>query len=47
MTYRANRDRMDRAHRAVVLHIVYLTEESGISKGGFYPNGMNGKLKTT
>lgn len=30
-----------------VLHIVYLTEESGISKGGFYPNGMNGKLKTT
>jgi hypothetical protein len=30
-----------------VLHIVYLTEQSGVSKGGFYPNGMNGALKTT
>jgi hypothetical protein len=30
-----------------VLHIVYLTEQSGVSKGGFYPNGMNGKLKST
>jgi Ferritin-like domain len=30
-----------------VLHIVYLTERSGASSGGFYPNGMNGKLKTT
>jgi hypothetical protein len=30
-----------------VLHIVYLTEQSGASKGGFYPNGMNGALKTT
>jgi hypothetical protein len=30
-----------------VLHIVYLTEQSGASSGGFYPNGMNGKLKTT
>ena len=30
-----------------VLHIVYLTEESGVSKGGFYPKGMNGTLKTT
>jgi len=29
------------------LHIVYLTEQSGVSKGGFYPNGMNGRLKTT
>jgi hypothetical protein len=30
-----------------VLHIVYLTEKKGVSKGGFYPNGMNGALKTT
>jgi hypothetical protein len=30
-----------------VLHIVYLTDKSGVSKGGFYPNGMNGTLKTT
>jgi Ferritin-like domain len=30
-----------------VLHIVYLTEQSGASSGGFYPNGMNCKLKTT
>jgi hypothetical protein len=30
-----------------VLHIVYLTEKSGANSGGFYPNGMNGTLKTT
>jgi hypothetical protein len=30
-----------------VLHIVYLTKESGASSGGFYPNGMNGTLKST
>jgi len=30
-----------------VLRIVYLTEKAGVSKGGFYPNGMNGELKTT
>jgi Ferritin-like domain len=30
-----------------VLHIVYLTEQSGVSRGGFYPNGMNGTLKST
>jgi hypothetical protein len=30
-----------------VLHIVYLTDKTGISKGGFYPNGMNGTLKST
>lgn len=30
-----------------VLHIVYLTEQSGVDKGGFYPNGMNGTLKST
>jgi hypothetical protein len=24
-----------------------LTEKSGASSGGFYPNGMNGALKTT
>jgi hypothetical protein len=30
-----------------VLHIVYLTGQQGVSKGGFYPNGMNGTLKTT
>ena len=30
-----------------VLHIVYLTDKAGVSKGGFYPNGMNGELKST
>ncbi|WP_244551220.1 ferritin-like domain-containing protein [Bradyrhizobium sp. Rc2d] len=30
-----------------VLHIVYLTEKQGVSKGGFYPNGMNGVLRST
>lgn len=30
-----------------VLRIVYLTDQSGVSKGGFYPNGMNGTLKST
>jgi hypothetical protein len=30
-----------------VLHIVYLTDKSGMSKGGFYPNGMNGALRST
>jgi hypothetical protein len=30
-----------------VLHIVYLTDKKGVSKGGFYPNGMNGALKST
>lgn len=30
-----------------VLRIVYLTDKAGVSKGGFYPNGMNGVLKTT
>ncbi|WP_027576817.1 ferritin-like domain-containing protein [Bradyrhizobium sp. WSM1743] len=30
-----------------VLHIVYLTDKQGVSKGGFYPNGMNGALKST
>lgn len=30
-----------------VLHIVYLTDQTGASKGGFYPNGMNGKIKST
>jgi hypothetical protein len=30
-----------------VLHIVYLTDKAGVSKGGFYPNGMNGALKST
>jgi hypothetical protein len=30
-----------------VLHIVYLTDQKGVSKGGFYPNGMNGALKST
>ena len=30
-----------------VLRIVYLTDKQGVSKGGFYPNGMNGALKTT
>jgi hypothetical protein len=30
-----------------VLRIVYLTDKKDESKGGFYPNGMNGALKTT
>jgi hypothetical protein len=30
-----------------VLRIVYLTDQAGVSKGGFYPNGMNGTLKST
>ncbi|TGQ04131.1 MULTISPECIES: ferritin-like domain-containing protein [unclassified Mesorhizobium] len=30
-----------------VLRIVYRTDQSGVSKGGFYPNGMNGALKST
>ncbi|CDX40893.1 conserved exported hypothetical protein [Mesorhizobium sp. SOD10] len=30
-----------------VLRIVYLTDQSGVSKGGFYPNGMNGTVKST
>jgi hypothetical protein len=30
-----------------VLHIVYLTDKSGVSKGGFYPNGMNGAIRST
>ncbi len=31
-----------------VLHIVYLNPTAGVvSKGGFYPNGMNGKITTS
>jgi hypothetical protein len=30
-----------------VLRIVYLTDQDGVSKGGFYPNGMNGTIKST
>jgi hypothetical protein len=30
-----------------VLRIVYLTSNEGVSRGGFYPKGMNGKLKST
>lgn len=30
-----------------VLRIVYLTDRSGVSGGGIFPNGMNGKLRTT
>ena len=30
-----------------VLRIVYLTDKSGVSSGGFYPEGMNGNVKTT
>ncbi|MER8996193.1 ferritin-like domain-containing protein, partial [Mesorhizobium sp. M0678] len=29
------------------LRIVYLTDKDGVSKGGFYPEGMNGTLKST
>jgi hypothetical protein len=30
-----------------VLRIVYLTEKSGVTRGGLFPNGMNGNVKTT
>jgi hypothetical protein len=30
-----------------VLRIVYLTNRSGVSGGGIFPSGMNGKLRTT
>jgi Ferritin-like domain/TAT (twin-arginine translocation) pathway signal sequence len=30
-----------------VLHIVYGTGGAGVSKGGFFPNGLNGNIKTT
>jgi hypothetical protein len=30
-----------------VLKIVYLTDQAGVSGGGIFPNGMNGKLRTT
>jgi hypothetical protein len=30
-----------------VLRIVYLTDQSGVSSGGIFPSGMNGKLRTT
>jgi hypothetical protein len=30
-----------------VLRIVYLTDRSGVSGGGLFPNGMNGNLRTT
>ena len=30
-----------------VLRIVYGTDQSGVSQGGMYPNGMNGNIKTT
>jgi hypothetical protein len=30
-----------------VLNIVYLTPGTGITKGGFYPNGLNGDIATS
>ena len=30
-----------------VLRIVYLTSQSGVNGGGLFPNGMNGRLRTT
>jgi len=30
-----------------VLRIVYLTDKPGVSQGGFYPNGINGNVKST
>jgi hypothetical protein len=30
-----------------VLQIVYLTPESEVSSGGFFPNGVNGALSST
>jgi rubrerythrin len=30
-----------------VLRIVYLTDKDGVTSGGFYPEGMNGAIKST
>jgi hypothetical protein len=30
-----------------VLRIVYLTDRPGVSRGGIFPNGMNGTIRTT
>lgn len=30
-----------------VLRIVYLTDQEGVTSGGFYPDGMNGEIKST
>jgi len=30
-----------------VLRIVYLTDKAGVASGGFYPEGMNGAIKST
>jgi hypothetical protein len=30
-----------------VLQIVYLTPDTGVSSGGFFPNGVNGALAST
>jgi hypothetical protein len=30
-----------------VLNIVYLTPKAGVSGGGIFPNGMNGRIRTT
>lgn len=30
-----------------VLRIVYLTDQAGVARGGLFPNGMNGALRTT
>lgn len=30
-----------------VLRIVYLTDQAGVSRGGLFPGGMNGTLRTT
>jgi hypothetical protein len=30
-----------------VLQIVYLTSDTGVSSGGFFPNGVNGALDST
>jgi hypothetical protein len=29
------------------LQIAYLTPETGITSGGFYPNGVNGTITST
>ena len=29
------------------VRIVYLTDRAGVSGGGIFPNGMNGKIRTT
>ena len=37
----------DRREPQEVLRIVYLRDREGAEGGGFYPEGMNGKIRTS